>query len=561
MHGSETNALTFRSTIPLMSFNFDLSPEIQPLPLKVLAPTCEAEVTFIIKSAKKTNSPNEIFPSKYYIEFLPTLLPYIVKLINTSFSTGTFPSYFKHATVRPILKKSNADPNTPSNYRPISLLPFLSKIIERLAASRILEHMDLIKLGDTFQSGFKIRHSTETSLLYLTDQLRRYSDSGKVSILINLDLSAAFDTLDPETLLKDLNTYLGLSDAALDWFKSYLSNRTQDVKIENDISSPKPVPFGVPQGSVDGPHLFRIYLIPLLILLKKLGLKFSIFADDSGIYISCSPADIPATIDNLTSCYKIISEFLASKFLKLNDSKTQVILIGTESNVSKCKSQSPNIKLGDSIVPFSSHVKNLGVLFDETLSFKKHISTVAKNLMFHLRNLRHIRSYFTKSSFETVIHAFITSRLDYCNSLYSGLPSSTLRPLQIAQNFAARIILQRSKFCHITPVLRELHWLPVESRIKFKVMLFTYKSLNDLAPPYLTSLLSYQCHSCSLRSSSSKTLTIPRTYRVKMGDRAFSVAAPKLWKTLSTDIQNSPCLTTFKNKLKTHLFSIYFDPT
>ena len=149
----------------------------------------------------------------------------------------------------------------------------------------------------------------------------------------------------------------------------------------------------------------------------------------------------------------------------------------------------------------------------------------------------------------------------YCNSLYSGLPSSTLRPLQIAQNFAARIILQRSKFCHITPVLRELHWLPVESRIKFKVMLFTYKSLNDLAPPYLTSLLSYQCHSRSLRSSSSKTLTIPRTYRVKMGDRAFSVAAPKLWKTLSTDIQNSPCLTTFKNKLKTHLFSIYFDPT
>ena len=144
--------------------------------------------------------------------------------------------------------------------------------------------MNNINLDDTFQSGFKNKHSTETSLLYLTDQLRRAADSGQVSILINLDLSAAFDTVDPDVLLSDLNVYLGLTDTALDWFKSYLSDRLQTVKINENVSTPKPVRFGVPQGSVDGPHLFRIYLIPLLILLKKLGLKFSIFADDSGIY-------------------------------------------------------------------------------------------------------------------------------------------------------------------------------------------------------------------------------------------------------------------------------------
>ena len=177
-----------------------------------------------------------------------------------------------------------------------------------------------------------------------------------------------------------------------------------------------------------------------------------------------------------------------------------------------------------------------------------------------LRNLRHIRTNFTKSSFESVIHAFITSRLDYCNSLYSGLPSSTLRPLQVAQNFAARILLQRSKFCHITPVLKELHWLPVESRIKFKVMLFTYKALNELAPSYLTSLLSIPDHSRKLRSSTSTDLAIPRTFKVKMSDRAFSVFAPKLWKTVDPGIQNYPSLSIFKKKIKTFLFISHFGP-
>ena len=288
--------INIRSTIPSVTFNFDLSPYETPIPLKIFDLTNENEVTSVLKSSKKTNSPSEIFPSKYYIEFLSTLLPYIVKLINTSFTSGVFPTIFKHAYVRPILKKSNSDPDVPANYRPISLLPFLSKIIERIAATRILKHMEIIKLEDTFQSGFKSKHSTETSLLYLTDQLRRSSDSGKITILINLDLSSAFDTIDPELLLNDLHIHLGLTDTALQWFKSYLSDRVQTIKIGDSKSSPKKAPFGVPQGSVDGPHLFRIYLIPLLILLKKLGLKFSIFADDSGIYICCSPSSFIETV-------------------------------------------------------------------------------------------------------------------------------------------------------------------------------------------------------------------------------------------------------------------------
>ena len=180
--------------------------------------------------------------------------------------------------------------------------------------------------------------------------------------------------------------------------------------------------------------------------------------------------------------------------------------------------------------------------------------------MFHLRNLKHIRSYFTKSSFKTVIQAFITSRVDYCNSLYSGLPDNTLRPLETAHHFAARILLQRSKFCRIKPVLKELHWLPVRSRIEFKVLLFTYKALNNLAPSYLTSLLSYKSHPRNLRSSKSKTLSRPKSLKIKMGDRAFSVFAPTKWNELPEEIKNAPTLAIFKKRLKTHLFISHFGP-
>ena len=200
----------------------------------------------------------------------------------------------------------------------------------------------------------------------------------------------------------------------------------------------------------------------------------------------------------------------------------------------------------------------MGVLFDESLLFKDHISAIFRSSFLYLKNLKTLRSHFDKKSFEVIVHAFVTSRLDYCNSLFSGLPSSTLRPLTLIQNFAARLIMRRGKFSSATPLLKELHWLPIPYRIRFKVLLLTYKALHSLGPSYLTSLLNPRPMVRSLRSNNHLLLQVPRSRSVRFGDCSFSVYAPKLWNSLPLCIRLANSVSSFKSLLKTHLFGKAF---
>ena len=212
---------------------------------------------------------------------------------------------------------------------------------------------------------------------------------------------------------------------------------------------------------------------------------------------------------------------------------------------------------GCSICP-ASEVRNLGVIFDPSLSFQSHIKSVTKSAFHHLKNISRLRSSLSDSVTETLIHAFVTSRLDYCNGVLSGVPSKTLDRLQYVQNSAARVLTRTKPWQHITPTLIHLHWLPVKFRIQYKLLLLTYKSLHALAPQYLADLLHQHTPSRSLRSSDAGLLSIPRTKLKSFGDRAFSVAAPTLWNSLPAEIRNSPTLDCFKSLLKTHLFSLAF---
>ena len=194
------------------------------------------------------------------------------------------------------------------------------------------------------------------------------------------------------------------------------------------------------------------------------------------------------------------------------------------------------------------------VIFDESLSFIKHIKNCRKNSFHILRNIRHIRHHFTKSGFETLIHAFVMSRIDYCNSLFVKLPKSSLKLLQSVQNFAARLVFRRSLYCHIKPLLSELHWLPVISRIDFKILLITYKVVHFSVPKYLSSILHFKNPPYNIRHHDDLMLEEPRSHSVRMADRAFSVRAPELWNSLPYEIRASSSICIFKKRLKTFLF-------
>ncbi len=277
------------------------------------------------------------------------------------------------------LKKPQLDPKDLVNYRLISNLPFLSKILEKVVSSQLYSFLEKNYICEDFQSGFRPSHSTETALIRVTNDLLLSSDRGCISLLVLLDLSAAFDTIDHNILLNRLENFVGISGSTLAWFKSYLSDRHQFVAVNEEVSYRSQVQYGVPQGSVLGPLLFTLYMLPLGNIIRKHGVSFHCYADDTQLYISSRPGETHQ-IEKLMECIVDIKNRMTSNFLLLNSENTKVLIIGpktpTGNNLEHC------LTLDGCSVDSSSSVRNLGVLFDSNLSFDSHVSSICKTAFF-----------------------------------------------------------------------------------------------------------------------------------------------------------------------------------
>ena len=451
-----------------------------------------------------------------------------------------------------LLKKHSLPPDDLSSYRPISNLNFISKILERIIHSRLSQHLQSFPSLSPFQSAYRKFHSIETALLRIQNDLLLAIDKRKISALVLLDLSAAFDTIDLSILLTRLPRTFGISGTALSLLTSYLSGRTQCVSVNSHLCDPSPLLTGIPQGSVLGPLLFSLYTSPVSFIFENIPVSFHLYADDTQLYISFSSSDSAYSLTLLSSTLDKVYLWFTSNRLSVNSTKTEYLLIGTPHQREKVSSSSVFFH-GQQLTP-SSQVRNLGVLFDPELSYQHHISKICSTSFYHMRQIRQIRSSLDTNTTIVLANAHVSSQLDYCNSLYYGLPSSSINRLQKVQNALARIVYPNIKRnCHITPTLRRLHWLPISKRITFKIAFLTFKTLKVQQPSYLLNLLTPYIPTRNLRSSNLNLLSIPDV-RSANGRRSFLYAAPTIWNSLPVSLRNCSSPNTFHAKLKTFLF-------
>ena len=382
-------------------------------------------------------------------------------------------------------------------------------------------------------------------------------NSKRVTLLVLLDVSATFDTVNHTVLIDRLQSKVGLQGTVLEWFKSYLSNRGQHISIHGTLSRCFSLDCGVPRGSCLGPLLFVIYTSRLFDVIEKHLPEVHCFADDTQLYPSFKPdseIDQDDAVRAMERCIEDICCWMISDRLLLNDDKTEVLLIGTRHQLNKIDLNC-NLRVGNNNISPVTSARNLGVWLDDKMSMSNHLTKTCGSAFFHLHNIRRIKKYLSRESLCTLVHAFITSRLDYCNSLMYGLHSIQIAKLQRVQNTAARLIMDVSKYSYITPALYELHWLPVTHRIVFRVLILAFKVIHGLAPSYLSDLIRVKQKSkYSLRSNSSIVLEAPsEIMRPTLGGRSFTYAAPFLWNNLPDDLRNTELLSIFKRKLKTYL--------
>ena len=419
--------------------------------------------------------------------------------------------------------------------------------------SRLQPHVITSPNFNPLQSAYRKHHSTETALLNTLNHIYSAADNSQPTILVSLDLSAAFDTIDHGILLSRLHSEFGVSGAALEWIRSYLTGRSQRVTVGHSHSSYQSVTTGVPQGSVLGPLLFTCYISPAGHLIDSFGIFHQQYADDMQLFIEMSSNAAATAIHQLERCLSALHCWLCLNGLSLNPDKSEAIWLST---VQRSRSFTPatSISIAGTSISLSDTLTTLGVTLDKNLTFNSHVSSVCKSCNYHIRALRHIRSSLTDDMAKSVAVALVSSRLDYANSLLYGTSKSNICKLQRVQSSLAKLVIRKPNISS-RDALYNLHWLPIDRRIDFKISVLTYKLLHSGSPSYLSSLLHFYTPLRALRSSDLDLLYQPSVSSV-IGSRAFQVAAPVTWNKIPLLIRQSSTLHTFRRHLKTHLFTL-----
>ena len=404
------------------NLHVDLMEKESVLPESTCTPLCQFtsfdslnvyDVTKLVKKMPSKTCSIDPMPTNLVKECLDVLAPFLVRIVNCSFDSGIFPHHCKEAIIRPLIKKVGLDTNDLKTFRPVSNCSFLDRFLEKAALKQLHDYFQDNSLYGKFQSAYREGHSTETALLRVHNDVMCALDRQKDLILVMLDLPAAFDTIDHDILMHRLRTRFGIGGKVFDWLNSFLRGRTQRVRIGSTVSKAHELQFGVPQGSVLGPVLFSLYMVPLEHIINRHGLNSVIYADDSQLYVACDSRTDFTVVSRIETCVNNeIRHWMGENMLALNDAKTEIIWFSSRFKEPNLRVlANAHVKVGSVCISTSDTVRNLGVIFDSAGTMNSHITNVCKTASYSLWRIGKLRRLLDQSSIEKLIHAFITSKL------------------------------------------------------------------------------------------------------------------------------------------------------
>ena len=524
-----------------------------------IPPITLEEVTDLINNLPSSKATG---PDSISVKILKLVAPVfchpLTKLLNLSIADGTFPSKWKIARVTPLFKTGSRDLR--NNYRPISVLSILSKILEKHVAKNLMSYLVKNGLLYKLQSAFRKGYSTESALIKLTDQILFNMDNDEVTAMIFVDFRKAFDVVDHQLLLTKLKLYR-VSDSALSWFTSYVTNRSQFVTIERQRSDCLPIKQGVPQGSVLGPVLFLLFVNDLPLHLTRTSTD--IFADDTTLSASAHWTDIPTVVQDINNDLEKISEWSTRNRMIINTDKTKSLLV-TGKRLEKKILESDNenlalaVKLGNTQIDQVSCQKLLGVTLDKSLTYEAHIDHLCKQLSKRLGLFKHISPYLKKRQRELYYNAVIKPTLMYGSVVWDCCSAECFQKVLRLQKRAARIILDSERTTPSIYLFNTLNWLPFTKQSMIKRTIVAFKRVNTFyyTPDYLDSLLvrNSDIHERNTRYSNFNMLC-PKFKRKTEGGRTFAVRTVTDWNKINLNMRKTRTVSNFKKNLYSQLLN------
>ena len=508
-----------------------------------LSPTDENQVMNIIKMMNSGKSPGDDGLSSNVMKLIINeIADPLVYIINKSLETGIVPQKLKIAKIIPVFKKG--DNTIFSNYRPISLLSIISKLLEKIVAQQLTSFFTKYKLLNLQQFGFRSHFSTELALALLIEKISKKLETKDYTIGVFLDLSKAFDTVNHDILLKKLELY-GIRGIALNWFRNYLTNRQQYVIYEETKSELETITNGVPQGSVLGPILFIIYIND--IDMSTPFFEYIMFADDTNAFSAHKSLDFLVTNTN-TELNKL-SEWLTVNKLSLNVQKTNYMLIKPRQ---RQVDRDVLVELSGYPLTRVDDVKFLGVMLSSSLSWSSHIKSIRGKLARNVGVLSRLQNILSESSLRLLYGTLILPYLNYCLLNWGNAPQCHLNSLIVLQKKAVRIITHSSPLSHSNPLFKKIGVLPLSMLYQHKLGMFMFKYVNKLLPDVFNNLL---MTNANVHNYDTRTVC---DFRVNFSRLVCSIDSvchqgPLFWNTLPDSLKDIKSLSLFKSKLKKYL--------